>query len=111
MGDLNAPADEPTHAVFERRQYASAYKRFHGREPAVTWPSGLQAPLMDTGEPHCADYIYVYESPGYAIDVVAADLRGDQPPPEDPTLYPSDHIAVNVRLRIMRKAAAAPASS
>ena len=29
-------------------------------EPAVTWPSGLQAPAMDTdGDPGCLDYIWV----------------------------------------------------
>ena len=40
--------------------FRSAYAEANGAEPAVTWPSGLQAPGMDTdGEPGCLDYIWV----------------------------------------------------
>lgn len=41
----------------------------HGSEPAFTWPSGIVAPLMDEGDPHCADYIYVWQAAGYELQV------------------------------------------
>ena len=41
----------------------------HGSEPAFTWPSGIIAPLMDEGDPHCADYIYVWQAAGYELQV------------------------------------------
>lgn len=104
MGDLNAPEGEAAHAVFESYGFVSAHRSANGCEPAVTWPSGLQAPLMDQGEPHCADYLYVYTAPGHAIEVVAAGVAGDEAHPSDATLYPSDHLAVTSRLRVTRKA-------
>ena len=43
-----------------RAGFRSAYAEANGAEPAVTWPSGLQAPAMDTdGDPDCLDYIWV----------------------------------------------------
>ncbi|KAI8469107.1 MAG: hypothetical protein J3K34DRAFT_522386 [Monoraphidium minutum] len=102
-GDLNAAPGEPAHAALQRRGYSSASLAANGAEPAVTWPSGLVAPLMDTGEPHCADYVYVAESPGYALRVAAARVAGDAPAPGDATLYPSDHLALHVRLSVARR--------
>lgn len=66
---------------------------------------------MDEGEPHCADYIYVWESPGYEMRVTAARVAGDVPAAEDPTLFPSDHFALHVRLAAARRAPAAKRSS
>jgi hypothetical protein len=60
----------------------------------------LQAPLMDDGEAHCADYVYVYSGAGASVEVVSAQLAGAEPHPADETLYPSDHLGVAVRLRI-----------
>jgi len=74
----------------------------NGREPPVTWPSGLVAPLMDEGEPHCADYVLVCESPSYDMRVTAARVAGDAPAAGDPTLYPSDHFGLHVRLSVRR---------
>jgi hypothetical protein len=53
-GDLNAPPGEGTHLALRRGGYSSASQLANGGEPKVTWPSGLVAPLMDEGEPHCA---------------------------------------------------------
>jgi hypothetical protein len=75
----------------------------NGSEPRVTWPSGLVAPLMDEGEPHCADYIYVWEAPGSEVQVTAARLAGDMPSPSDATLYPSDHFGLQARLAVARR--------
>ena len=70
---------------------------YYGADPAVTWPSGLQAPAMDTdGEPGCLDYVWVRG----AVRVVEARLAFDRPHPEDPTLYPSDHLGISALLEI-----------
>jgi hypothetical protein len=73
----------------------------HGSEPSFTWPSGIQAPLMDEGEPHCADYVYAWQAPGHQLLVTAAQLCGDVPSEQDATLYPSDHIGIKVKLRVV----------
>ena len=61
----------------------------------MTWPSGLQAPGMDTdGEPGCLDYVWVRG----AVRVVGARLAFDRPAVGDPTLYPSDHLGLVAEL-------------
>jgi len=63
----------------------------NGGEPDVTWPSGLQAPAMDTdGDPSCLDYVWL-RGAARARD---ARLWADRPAAHDPTLYPSDHFGV-----------------
>lgn len=62
---------------------------------------------MDTGDPHTADYVYVGPSPGYALRVTAAGVAGDAPAPGDATLFPSDHLALHVRLSVARTGAGA----
>jgi endonuclease/exonuclease/phosphatase family metal-dependent hydrolase len=90
-GDFNAPAHEPAYAVMREAGYCSAFAEANGAEPAVTWPSGIQAPTMDTdGEPACLDYVWV-RGRGR---VNAAWLAANEHAEGDPTLYPSDHFAV-----------------
>lgn len=97
MGDFNADPGEPTYARMVRAGFRSAYAEANGAEPAVTWPSGLQAPAMDTdGDPDCLDYIWVRGT----ARVVDARLAFDRPDPEDPTLYPSDHLGISAHLEI-----------
>jgi endonuclease/exonuclease/phosphatase family metal-dependent hydrolase len=99
VGDFNAEPDEPTYARMLAGGFRSAFVEAHGQEPAVTWPSGLQAPAMDTdGDPGCLDYVWVRGD----VRVEAARLVFDRPAPEDPTLYPSDHLGVAARLLIGR---------
>ena len=97
VGDFNAEPAEPTWRRMTDAGFASAYAVANGAEPAVTWPSGLQAPAMDTdGDPGCLDYIWVRG----AVAVVDARLVFDRPHPEDPTLYPSDHLGLGAHLEI-----------
>lgn len=97
MGDFNADPLEPTYARMVDAGFRSAYLEANGAEPAVTWPSGLQAPAMDTdGEPDCLDYIWVRG----AARVVEARLAWDRPAVDDPTLYPSDHLGLSAHLEI-----------
>lgn len=97
VGDFNAEPREATYARMGAAGYRSAYAEANGAEPAVTWPSGLQAPAMDTdGDPGCLDYVWVRG----AVRVVSARLAFDRPHPEDPTLYPSDHLGISAHLEI-----------
>ncbi len=97
MGDFNADPAEPAYARMVAAGFRSAYAEVHGKEPVVTWPSGLQAPAMDTdGEPDCLDYIWLRG----AIRATEARLAFDRPHPDDPTLYPSDHLGVSARLEV-----------
>jgi len=97
VGDFNADPAEPTVQRMLAAGYRSAYAEANGADPAVTWPSGLHAPAMDTdGLPECLDYIWV-RGP---VRVESCRLVFDRPDPEDPTLYPSDHLGLSARLQI-----------
>ena len=97
VGDFNADPGEPAAARMRAGGFRSAYAEANGQDPAVTWPSGLQGPAIDTdGEPECLDYIWIRGTVG----VSAARLAFDRPGPEDPTLFPSDHLGISARLEI-----------
>jgi endonuclease/exonuclease/phosphatase family metal-dependent hydrolase len=97
VGDFNADPAEPAAIRMRAAGYRSAYAEANGADPAVTWPSGLQAPAMDTdGTPECLDYIWVRG----AVTVTDARLVFDRPHPEDATLYPSDHLGISAQLEI-----------
>jgi endonuclease/exonuclease/phosphatase family metal-dependent hydrolase len=97
LGDFNAGPDEPAYARMRGAGFRSAFAEANAHEPAVTWPSGLQAPAMDTdGSPECFDYVWVRG----AAQVADAHLAFDRPHPDDPTLYPSDHLGISARLEI-----------
>ena len=97
VGDFNANPAEPAADRMRSGGYRSAFAEANGAEPPVTWPSGLQAPAIDTdGDPACLDYIWVHG----AVRVVSARLVFDRPDPEDVTLLPSDHFGLSARLEI-----------
>jgi endonuclease/exonuclease/phosphatase family metal-dependent hydrolase len=97
VGDFNAHPGEPAYRVMSDRGFRSAHLEANGSEPAVTWPSGIQAPGIDEdGEPACLDYIWVRG----AITVESCRLAFDRPAVDDPTLYPSDHFGLSARIRI-----------
>lgn len=91
VGDFNAPPFEAAYAAMLNGGFASAYYEVHDDEPAVTWPSGIQAETMDTdGDPNCLDYIWVKGE----IGVLSARVACNEAAPGDSTLYPSDHFAL-----------------
>ena len=91
VGDFNTPPHEPAYAVMAASGYRSAFREANGTEPAVTWPSGIQAETMDTdGDPNCLDYIWFRGS----VSLKKVWIAANQHPPEDPTIYPSDHFAI-----------------
>jgi endonuclease/exonuclease/phosphatase family metal-dependent hydrolase len=96
-GDFNARPGTPAYARMTDAGFRSAYREANGAEPDVTWPSGLQAPAMDTdGVPGCLDYIWF----SGALSVRSARLAFDRPAVDDPTLFPSDHRAVLAELEL-----------
>jgi endonuclease/exonuclease/phosphatase family metal-dependent hydrolase len=97
VGDFNAEPSEPTYRLMTEAGFRSAHLVANGSEPAVTWPSGIVAPAMDTdGDPGCLDYIWVRG----AIEVESCRVAFDRPAVGDPTLLPSDHFGLVARLRI-----------
>jgi endonuclease/exonuclease/phosphatase family metal-dependent hydrolase len=97
LGDFNAEPVEATHRRMVGAGFRYAYAEANGAEPSLTWPSGLQAPAMDTdGDPGCLDYVWIRG----AVRVTEARLVFDRPHPEDPTLYPSDHLGISARLEV-----------
>jgi endonuclease/exonuclease/phosphatase family metal-dependent hydrolase len=97
MGDFNADPPEPSPVRLRAAGFRSAFEEANGAEPAVTWPSGLQAPAMDTdGGPECLDYIWVRGT----ARVESARLAFDRPDPDDSTIYPSDHFGIAARIEI-----------
>ena len=97
VGDFNADPREPAYARMGAAGFRSAYREGRGAEPSVTWPSGLQAPAMDTdGDPDCLDYIWLRG----AVEVDGVRLAFDRADTEDPTLYPSDHVGVAAHIRV-----------
>ena len=103
MGDFNADPAEPATGRMRLGGYRSAFLEANGQEPAVTWPSGLQAPAIDTdGDPDCLDYIWVRGGVGRGVGggvrVAAARLVFNRPDVDDPTLLPSDHFGISAQL-------------
>jgi endonuclease/exonuclease/phosphatase family metal-dependent hydrolase len=97
VGDFNAEPVEAAYRVIGDAGFRSAHVEANGSEPAVTWPSGIQAPGMDVdGEPGCLDYIWV-RGP---VEVGGCRVVFDQPAVGDPTLYPSDHFGLSAQIRI-----------
>ncbi|MBA4180190.1 MAG: hypothetical protein C0506_06325 [Anaerolinea sp.] len=97
VGDFNAPPFEPAYATMRAAGFRSAFEEANGEEPAVTWPSGIQAETMDTdGDPNCLDYIWLRGK----VAAVSARLAATQPVPTDPTLYPSDHFAIVAEVEV-----------
>lgn len=97
VGDFNAGPDEPTYRRMVEAGFRSAHREANGAEPSVTWPSGIQAPGMDTdGSPDCLDYIWL-RGP---LTAEACRLAFDRPAVDDPTLYPSDHLGLLATLRV-----------
>lgn len=97
VGDFNAEPVEPAYRVMLDAGFRSASAEANGFEPAVTWPSGIQAPGMDVdGEPGCLDYIWVRGQ----ITVASCRLVFDRRAVDDPTLYPSDHFGLVAQITV-----------
>lgn len=92
VGDFNAYAGEPT-VDFMKSRFASAHEAAHGREPAKTWPTPVND--WDKSPAGTLDYVFVD-----GATVLEAALAFDRPSPDDPDLYPSDHLGVIAKLEV-----------
>lgn len=91
VGDWNARPDEAAIALAKESGWRSAYQEAHGAEPASTFPTGLQAVSVDHDvEVKTLDYIMVKGD----VSVAGARVIGDEPHPDDGTLFPSDHAGL-----------------
>jgi hypothetical protein len=102
-GDFNGNPSESFHQLLQSKGYRSGYRLRHGAEPLGTWPTGIEAPLKDEGPFECLDYVYVWAADDFDMKIIDAQVYGDRPDPKDPTLYPSDHAAIKVTLRLEKK--------
>lgn len=94
-GDFNAYAEPPEKTVqILKSRFRSAFETVHGREPEKTWPT----PVNDWDKSPAGTLDYVWVSPEW--QVLDAGLCFDEPWPENPDVYPSDHIGVFARLRL-----------
>lgn len=89
-GDFNAtPETETVQRVLTR--LVSAYPIIHGAEPKYTYPTPLAAEdYADPTSYHCIDYLFVSPS----IHVHDIQMIFDEPGPDDPALFPSDHFGL-----------------
>lgn len=91
-GDFNETPDGP--AIRQMKLvYDSAYERVYGREPAATFPTAVVADWET--EARCLDYIFLSKA---FRAVQSAELFCRRPAPDDPNLYPSDHVGLLARL-------------
>ena len=97
VGDFNAIVGSLTYNYIISNGYESSYLKVNGKEPDLTFPTGLQAEFMDTDPPGTFDYIF-YK--GRGINPVLSEIRGDQPSENDKTIYGSDHMAVVTEFNI-----------
>eukprot|EP00301_Raphidiophrys_heterophryoidea_P019614 c4513_g1_i2.p2 GENE.c4513_g1_i2~~c4513_g1_i2.p2 ORF type:complete len:265 (-),score=64.95 c4513_g1_i2:949-1743(-) len=95
VGDFNAEPAKATYALIQSQGFQSAYFSVKGAEPEITFPTGLQAPTMDTDPPACLDYIWL-KGP---ISVQDVGLEGNTSDPQDKTLFASDHMALFADLK------------
>lgn len=99
-GDFNEPPNGAAIA-YVKQGFRSAYEQVYGREPLATFPTALITPfVLDEDAPDmyaaCLDYIFVSS----AVRVTAVTLFCHRPAPDDPTLYPSDHIGLLATIEI-----------
>jgi endonuclease/exonuclease/phosphatase family metal-dependent hydrolase len=86
-GDFNSYEGEETVGLLKGR-FRSAYETVHGREPEKTWPTPVNT--WDNSPAGTLDYIYASSE----FKIVDAGLAFDTPSPDDPKLFPSDHLGL-----------------
>jgi endonuclease/exonuclease/phosphatase family metal-dependent hydrolase len=104
VGDFNCSPQEIGYQEILSAGYASAYALSSptGDEPTLTFPTGLQASTMDTDPPITCDYIFLKSRhTDSTLAIQSCHLFGNDPSPDDPTVYPSDHIGILSHVKIL----------
>jgi endonuclease/exonuclease/phosphatase family metal-dependent hydrolase len=87
-GDFNEVPDRPAIQLM-KQGYRSTFDEAWGHEPLATFPTAL-VPRQDDWA-GCIDYIFISPTVKNVKDV---RIFCNKPSPNDPTLYPSDHIGL-----------------
>eukprot|EP01017_Pseudomicrothorax_dubius_P008738 TRINITY_DN1288_c0_g1_i1.p1 TRINITY_DN1288_c0_g1~~TRINITY_DN1288_c0_g1_i1.p1 ORF type:complete len:270 (-),score=43.27 TRINITY_DN1288_c0_g1_i1:114-923(-) len=96
-GDFNATPDSATYKLLKKYGFQSAYALLNdGKEPEKTFPTGLQAPFIDTDPPGTFDYLFI-KGP---ITAKSVTIFGNKCKSDDPTIYPSDHYGLTADLAL-----------
>ncbi len=105
-GDFNSEAHGDTVKAITS-QLRSAHRVVHGEEPAWTHPTPLVEiidteaafggrPLLPGAAGHAIDYVFVSRS----FSVRSCTVAFDHPAPEEPRLFPSDHLGLVADLHL-----------
>ena len=100
MGDFNAEPQSLTYKEIIKEGFRSSYFEANKSEPKITFPTGLQAPHMDTDPPLAVDFIFYrvgITAKGDIekhIKIVKSQRMGEMKAPTDPTLCGSDHFSI-----------------
>lgn len=91
-GDFNETPDGPAIKLV-KQTFHSAFEEFRGYEPPATYPTALKT--NSDGWSGCLDYVFVSRA---ANRVKEARLFCNRPSPDDPRIFPSDHVGLLVTL-------------
>lgn len=97
-GDFNEIPSGPAISLM-KQSYRSALAEIRGCDPLATFPTALADRPDDWSG--CLDYIFVSKAIPTVFD---AKIFCKRPAPDDPTLYPSDHIGLLVTLDMDQRA-------
>jgi endonuclease/exonuclease/phosphatase family metal-dependent hydrolase len=92
-GDFNETPEGPA-IQHMKSNFRSAFVEARGYEPVATFPTALVS--QSNGWSGCLDYIFISKFAGRVTD---AQIFCRKPAPEDPKLYPSDHVGLLAKLQ------------
>jgi len=87
-GDFNEIPSGPAITLM-KQAFRSAFVEARGSDPLATFPTALVSRSDDWSG--CLDYIFVSKAVSEVLD---AKIFCRRPAPDDPTLYPSDHVGL-----------------
>jgi len=93
VGDFNFTPESQAYALI-RTHFRSAFVECYGREPVITFPTGLKGQYMDSGKSGTYDYIYLRGK----VQAVTAEIHGQR---GGKGVWPSDHFALAARIRLL----------
>ncbi|MGD8585478.1 MAG: endonuclease/exonuclease/phosphatase family protein [Chloroflexota bacterium] len=96
-GDFNEVPSGPAIRLM-KQTYRSALAESRGYDPLATFPTALTERSDDWSG--CLDYIFVSKA---VPEVVNARLFCKRPAPDDPRLYPSDHVGLLATLDLEQR--------
>lgn len=112
-GDFNG-TPETTAIELMRQHYKSAYAAIHGSEPDFTCPTPLPRSLWSNMRTFLGFFFlirpdhlnrswqgtldYIFVDPG--LKIIGCQIVLDQPAPDNPRIYPSDHVGILATIQV-----------